>query len=166
MKKTHTFIFGIAIAGFLGLQSCKTPELVEGDNLETDVAAPVSESIEFTTLKNGVMYGYGAEGIEDGGIVINSEAEWNELTTQMNSVNQAIDIGSIDFDKNTVLAYFDKIRTSGGHSVEISDVSKKPSVIVARIKTAAPSGAATDIMTQPFCIVSIPKTTDTITFIE
>jgi hypothetical protein len=155
MKKKHILYFGLALVTMIGLQSCKTTKEVIEEQPENALAG-ITE-VAFTNIASGYLTGYGAEGIEEGGRLINSQEEWERLTGMMNSVNQAIPEKSIDFEKNSVLVYFDEIRGSGGYSVEIVSVMIKGKMVEAQIKKAAPTGAAIEIMTQPFHSVSVPK---------
>jgi hypothetical protein len=84
----------------------------------------------------------------------------------MNSVNKAIKEQSIDFDRVTVLAYFDQIRSSGGYTIQIVTATKTGKKIQAKIKKASPEGDAIDIMTQPFHIVIIQKSDEKVSFTE
>jgi hypothetical protein len=164
MKKKHTLYFGFALMTLIGLQSCKTTEevIVEqpADTLSNVYPLSIKEGA------SGYLTGYGAEGIEEGGVVINSLEEWNALTTKMNSVNKAIKEQSIDFDRVTVLAYFDQIRSSGGYTIQIVTATKTGKKIQAKIKKASPEGDAIDIMTQPFHIVIIQKSDEKVSFTE
>lgn len=164
MKKKHILYFGFALATIIGLQSCKTTEEI----IDQQPADTVSNVYEFslTEVASGYMTGYGAEGIEEGGLAINSLEEWNALTTKMNSANRAIKEQSIDFDRVTVLAYFDQIRGSGGYTVEIASATKTGKKIQAQIKKASPKGDAIEIMTQPFHIVYIQKSDEKVSFTE
>ena len=164
MKKNYALYFGFALATLIGLQSCKTTEEI----IEEQPADTVSNvyPLSIKEAASGYLTGYGAEGIEEGGVVINSLEEWNALTTKMNSSNKAIKEQSIDFDRVTVLAYFDQIRGSGGYTVEIASATKTGKKIQAQIKKASPKGDAIEIMTQPFHIVIIQKSDEKVSFTE
>ncbi|MFT6501526.1 MAG: hypothetical protein ACJASQ_001638 [Crocinitomicaceae bacterium] len=164
MKKKHTLYFGFALMTLIGLQSCKTTEEVIGEQPADTLSNVYPLSIN--EVASGYLTGYGAEGIEEGGVVINSLEEWNALTTKMNSVNKAIKEQSIDFNRVTVLAYFDQIRGSGGYTVQIATATKTGKKIQAQIKKASPEGDAIEIMTQPFHIVIIQKSDEKVSFTE
>ena len=164
MNKKHRFYFGFILATIIGLQSCETPREVIDDK-PTDGLAEIVE-VSFKSIANGYLTGDGAEEISKGGIVINSQAEWSALKTKMNSVNKTIDDPAVDFNKMTVLAYFDQIRGSGGYSVAFASISQTGNTVQTRIKMSAPKGDAIEIMTQPYSIVFIEKTDKTIAFTE
>lgn len=164
MKRNYALYFAFAFATIIGLQSCKTTEEVMGEQPADAVAN--THIFSLNEVASGYLTGYGAEGIEEGGVVINSQEEWDALTAKMNSVNQAIQERSIDLDRVTVLAYFDQIRGSGGYTVEIASAIKTGKKIQAQIKTASPQGDAIEIMTQPFHIVFIQKSDGKVSFTE
>lgn len=157
MNKKHIFYFGFALATIIGLQSCETPR-------EVIVEKPIE--IAFKNIASGYLTGNGSEGVSEGGVVINSQEEWDALTINMNYVNNAIDEQSIDFNKMTVLAFFDQIRGSGGYSVEFVSILKTGNTIQAQIKKTAPKEDAIEIMTQPYNIVFIEKSNNIIKFIN
>ena len=104
MKKKHTVYFGFALMTLIGLQSCKTTEEVIGEEPVNTLASVYTLTIK--EVSSGYLTGYGAEGIEEGGVVINSQEEWDALTTKMNSVNKSIKEQPIDFDRGTVFGLF------------------------------------------------------------
>ena len=123
-----------------------------------------SQDIPTKEIGAGMLYGNGAEGITEGGVVIYSSAEFEALVNKMNSTNEGYKMPSVDFEQSTVLAYFDKIRGSGGHAVQFEKVIKNNGSCTAIVKTTAPLGNAIDIMTQPYVIVTISKTEGSIEF--
>jgi hypothetical protein len=152
----HLFIF-VIIA--MTLSSCKTPQPIDEMEFATKTEIP------FTNISSGYLTGNGDEGI--GGLevrIIQSEGNWEILRAEMNSVNPTQNEVSIDFDQNTILAYFDDIRPSGGYAIQIVSVIETNDEIQVSTKFTLPTDAAVDIMTQPFHIVSIPKTKKKITF--
>ena len=78
----------------------------------------------------------------------------------MNAVNKVSDNFTetkIDFSKFTVIAVFDAVKTSGGHSIEL-DIKPNTENVVVEVSRKSPDGMATSVMTQPYHIVKIPKT--------
>lgn len=114
---------------------------------------------DITLIAKGNLYGSGEEGIIAQNLIINNEKDWQVLMAKMNSVNKVSDGFSeskVDFSKYLVIAVFDDVKTSGGHSldVEIKPNSKNIEVSISR---NSPQGMATSIMTQPYYIVKITK---------
>lgn len=115
-------------------------------------------SIESTLIAKNNLYGDGAEGINQQNLVITDSNMWNNLLNQMNTVNTITDSfieTDIDFSIYHVIAVFDDIKGSGGHSLELS-ISRSSETIFVKISNQAPEGNATSVITQPFHIVKIP----------
>ncbi len=160
MKSKGRIIFAVAIFAF-SLVSCKTPQPIDEIEFATKTEIP------FTGISSGYLTGNGDEGIRGHEVrTIQSENNWETLRAEMNSVNETQKEVSIDFDQNTVLAYFDEIRPSGGYAIEIVSVIETNDAVEVSAKFTKPTEAAIEIMTQPFHIVSIPKTKKRITFIS
>ena len=68
-----------------------------------------------------------------------------------------------DFKKYIILAVFDSVYRNGGHDLKISVVEDNYNVI-ATIDYQNPNGDFTSIMTQPFEIIKIVKTTKQVIF--
>lgn len=144
----------------IGLTACCTTEEVVDGNIEPP------KHLQMKEINQGVLTGNGEEPVGfERGYIIQSEKEWEILREKMNAVNFAQGEVSIDFEQSTVLAYFDKIRPNGGYSIEILQVTESDESIKAMVKSTAPTGMATDIMTQPFHIVTVAKTSKTVKFL-
>ena len=123
-------------------------------------------SIESILISKDNLYGNGGEGINKQNIVITDDGVWNDLITQMNTINNVSDNFSeteIDFSEYTVIAVFDEIKGNGGHSLELN-ITSNPENIMVNITDLAPNGNATTVITQPYHIVKIKKTVLPIVF--
>ena len=90
---------------------------------------------------------------------VTSPEEWKDLLNKMNAVNKVSDSFSetdIDFSEYTVIAVFDEIKNSGGHSLNLVIQETKDKILV-EVLRKGPNGIATSVMTQPYYIVKIPK---------
>jgi len=164
MNKKQLFYFGFFLATLIGLQSCGcAKDVVDEKPIEGTTEAT---KIAFKNSARGYLTGNGGEKIPEGGMVINSQLNWDELTAKMNSVNNEIQGESIDFSKQTVLAYFDQIRGSGGYTVEFASMSQINNSIQAVVKQTDSDGNDIEIMTQPYSIVIIDKTENKVEFIK
>ncbi|GGW58806.1 hypothetical protein DFQ11_101964 [Winogradskyella epiphytica] len=117
-------------------------------------------------IAKGNLYGSGSEGIEKQNTIIDNQSDWENLMAQMNSVNKVSDTFTetkIDFENYIAVAVFDDVKGSGGHSLELEVTTTSEKRIVNIIRTS-PEGHATMVMTQPFCIVILPKTDAPIEF--
>lgn len=148
---------GLLLAAMVSCQS---------DDAATTNNEPVL--LEFTAIGKENLYGNGVEDIDEGNIVINDNEAWQNLLEHMTAVNGLPwNFGNteIDFSQWTVIATFDKIQAYGGFSIDVVSVSKEEAQVIVDIeKSSGGSGAAATIITQPFHIVRIPKTTLPITF--
>jgi hypothetical protein len=122
----------------------------ENDNLEmTD--------LETTLIAKENLHGNGAEGISEQNLIISDQTTWNDLITQMNSVNNVSDNFTetdIDFSEYKIIAVFDEIKGNGSHSLELDIISNSENIIV-NVTDLALEGNATTVITQPFHIVKI-----------
>ena len=153
MKNGKNSFLGLIFLALIGLTSCGA--IKEGEIIE---AANIATPVEFTVVKSGQLHGAGGENIERGIVLVDSEASWKALKSKMNSSNQVIQDETVDFSTDMIIGYFDKVRGSGGYSVEIVSITETAQEIVVIYKPTSPSGDAIDIMTQPYTLVSIPQT--------
>ncbi|WP_299112389.1 hypothetical protein [uncultured Winogradskyella sp.] len=114
---------------------------------------------DIVLIGKGNLFGSGAEGIEKQNLIVTGSDQWNGLLKKMNSVNNVSDSFSetkVDFSKYTLIAIFDDVKGTGGHSIEL-DINTNSENIEVNIDHKGPEGIATTVMTQPFYIVKIPK---------
>ena len=113
--------------------------------------------IESTLIAKDNLFGNGGEGIIEQNLEITKQSMWNNLISQMNSVNNVSDNFSeidIDFSQYKIIAIFDKIKSKGGHSLELNIMSNSENIIV-NINDISPKGNAAAVITQPYHIVKI-----------
>ena len=118
------------------------------------------------TIAKNNLYGNGGENIGQENFVISDVASWNELKQKMNTSNnvtQYFSETSIDFSRYQILAVFDVILTNGGHSIDIIDVLEYDTEIRVNLNNLQ-RGGLTNVITQPFHIVKIPKQEKPIAF--
>ncbi len=148
---------------FILLISCTKNEGM----FKKDISNPKSSKVEFVQIAKSNIYGY-SDQMPQVNLVITSSDRWKKLINQMNNVkngtSESFTETSVDFNKYIVLAVFDSVYRNGGHSIDISDVVESNYNIVATIEYQNPYGDLTSIMTQPFEIIKITKTTKQVTF--
>ena len=113
--------------------------------------------IESTLIAKDNLFGNGGEGIIEQNLEITNQSMWNNLISQMNSVNNVSDNFSeidIDFSQYKIIAIFDKIKSKVGHSLELNIMSNSENIIV-NINDISPKGNAAAVITQPYHIVKI-----------
>ena len=130
---------------------------------DDDKSTTQNTSISFTEIGKSNLTGNGAEGISQSNMVITNSGDWQNLMTQMNSVNMVTNEFSdtnVDFSSYTVIAVFLEVKTSGWQ-VEISDIIENEKNIVVSKKEEE---GINSVITQPFHIVKIPVTSKPIIF--
>ena len=124
------------------------------------------KTIEPILIAKGNLHGAGSEGIDKQNIIIDNQADWENLISKMDKVNKVSEQFTetkIDFSRYTVIAIFNDVMGSGGHSIAI-DISANSERILVVTKFHSPSGNATSVMTQPYYIAKITKTERPIVF--
>lgn len=160
MRKLMGLIMSLFVLGSCG-NSKKVMECSEAHDQST-------ESMLFELVGKGNLGGAGEEGIEKSNLVIQSQEAWDRLVSKINAVNKESErfyIQNIDFNEYTVIACFDKVQSSGGYAIKITDVQEGENEVHVLMKSTSPDGMATSVMTQPYYIVVIPKTSKEVIFI-
>ena len=119
--------------------------------------------ISFVNIGKGALYGAGAEGISQENFVITNSTDWDNLMNQMNSINNVTDSfseTSIDFNDFMLIVIILEVK-SNGWAVEIININETSSEILVSKQEME---SITAVVTQPFHIVKIPKTSKPIAF--
>lgn len=159
MRKLIGLMMSFFILGSCG-NSKKALECSEADDQMT-------ETMLFEVVGKGILGGAGEEGIEESNLVIQSQEAWERLVARIDAVNKESNnfkISEFDFTKSTIIACFDKVQSSGGYALKIADVQEGENQIQVAIKKTSPDGMATSVITQPYYIVVIPKTSKEVVF--
>jgi hypothetical protein len=111
-------------------------------------------------------------GISEQNLIINDETNWTNLKNLMdapytpygiNFCQQYFTETTIDFNSYTVIAAFDKINGGGGYSIDITNITEYETNIVVTVQKLL-TGNGSQVITQPYHIVKIPKATKPIVF--
>lgn len=107
----------------------------------------------------------GSENISNQNITIYDNVSWSKIINSIdqNRLQQSFTSTNVDFNNFQIIAVIDAVKNSGGHSIDITNIEETPNNIVVTIKHLL-SGDETTVMTQPFHIVKIPKTTKPVVF--
>jgi len=100
-------------------------------------------------------------------IIITNATEWNNFITNMNNPNNLSNNFSetnVDFNNFQIIAVFDSIKQTGGFSIDITSVIENSTNVVVTIQHLL-TGSDNAIITQPFHIIKIPKSTKPIIFL-
>lgn len=140
------------------LSSCSSSSTI---NKQTMIIS--QDTITFETLAED-FYG----GMTDSKfIVIKEETTLNEIYKLINkSKSPGIKIPIINFEKETVLVLFLGEKSSGGHSISVEQILDENEKVTVKYKVTLPKlgEMVTTVMTQPYCIIKIPKTLKEVVF--
>jgi len=159
MKNKNKKIFSAAllIAGFTFIGFCGCDQL----------PSTVSSKIFPIVIEQGALLGNGQEGFPNKQFaVIKTAEEWENLKTQLNSVNNVTDNfteTNIDFSLYQVIFVIDEIKGNGGWSIDVTDITEYSDSIVVTVSNLK-TGNVSDVITQPFEVVKIPVTYKPIIF--
>lgn len=99
-----------------------------------------------------------------GGQIIQNFTEWKALWDEHASIlSRQPDIPSVDFSEEIAIAYFAGEKQQSGHRVEIDSVEVQASsdlrdhTLVIKVRGQASARLSSDVITQPYHIVRVPK---------
>ncbi|MCY0978120.1 protease complex subunit PrcB family protein [Chryseobacterium wangxinyae] len=98
--------------------------------------------------------------------VITTSAQWNTLLNNLdasNNISGGFTETNVDFNQFMIIATFDQVFPNGGHSIDIIAVDENPQNIIVDVEKLL-TGNVTAVVTQPYHIVKIPKSTKPIIF--
>lgn len=135
-------------------------------NNSDDSDSFVPETITPFFIGSGNLYGDGSENILPGNLIITNQADWNVLLTKIDTnpnTSQTFTTTNINFNDYQILAVFDVIRPNSGRAISITNIIENQNSINVTVIPLGPGGAI-NVITQPFYIVRIPKSTKPIIF--
>jgi hypothetical protein len=134
------------------------------------VGCPKNEEGGFTSISKGNLFGAGEEGFKKENIVISSKAAWKSFLSKIDTTNKVSETfeNAIDFSKEIIVVCVDKVRNTGGFSIEITEVVNEGKSTMVKIKSKGPKpmDMVTTAIMQPYHIIKISKTKKEIKFIE
>ena len=133
------------------------------------VGCPKNQEGGFTSLSKGNLFGAGEEGLKKENIVISSKQDWKSFLSKIDKTNKVSKTfeNAINFSEETIIVVVDKVRNTGGYSVEIIEAIKEGSTILIKVKTEAPkpTDMVTTAIVQPYHIIKINQTKKKIKFL-
>lgn len=150
MKK---YLLSFFCSIFLIISSCSDND----GNVETKTPVNVTQ-----IGKGNLMANY----VPQQNMVITTSSQWNTLLNTLDSVNNtsgSFTETNIDFNQFMVIAVFDQVFPNGGHSIDIISIDDNPQNMTVDLERLL-TGNATSIVTQPYHIVKIPKSTKPVVF--
>ena len=134
------------------------------------VGCPENTEGGFTSLAKGNLFDAGEEGFKKEYIIISSKEEWNSFLSKIDTTNKVSDTfeNTIDFSKENVIVAIDKVRNTGGFSIEIIEVvnTDEETIIKLETKGPKPTDMVVTAIIQPYHIIKIKKTNKKIKFLE
>ena len=156
----NAFLFTLFSALFL--VSCRSVE----SSIEYEEMEDKDHKLSF--IGQGVLYGAGKEKIKESCVVIDNQEDWNKMMEKLNSgennVTDNFERQGVNFEEEMILACFDKVRSTGGYTLEIAEAIETTENIEVQYCITPPQGSAITIMTQPYHIITIPASTKQVTF--
>ena len=113
-------------------------------------------NVDYQVLLEGDVGGQ----IESDVLPITNDVELNALYATLNAtIEPAHEIPDIDFTKTQLIAIFMGEKTSSGFHVEVEKITESKTHIILRYKENGPkpTDMVANVMTQPFCVIKLPK---------
>ena len=124
---------------------------------------PIIVPLVFSSvLQTGELNGAGEEGFSQKILRITSLSHWNETSKKLSIVNpfeSSFDINQVDFENMNLYLYTDKVRSSAGYELTISNGEMNDNNLKFIIHIKRPTGNVAEVITQPLLIFTTPKTT-------
>jgi len=132
-------------------------------NPESILPPTVESPVQFSLIAKGDHFNGNYKNTKVN-LVIKDEVAWNNLKSAMTTYSlSTFTETSIDFTKYQIIAVFDQIRMSGGHTIDITSITEDKKTTTVKVENIK-AGDLTSVVTQPFHIVKINKTEKNIDF--
>ncbi|MEM0541791.1 hypothetical protein WFZ85_04125 [Flavobacterium sp. j3] len=140
--------------------------MLTGCNDDDSSPAPF-EPVTITPILISKNYLSGGENIPQQSTVISNQTDWNNLITQMNSINNVSNNFTeinIDFTNYIILLVLDRVRPTTSYTINIvSIIEYEENIIVDFTATGDPLNGFTGIR-QPYHIVKIRRSSKPVIF--
>jgi hypothetical protein len=115
----------------------------------------VQGPLAFETVASGHFSGIELEAPQV--FMLESQVQWQEFWGRHTSITAPAP--TVDFEQEMVIAVVDKLQPNGGYTLEITKVLPKDDrlLVLATRREPGPSCITSDVITQPFHIVRLPK---------
>lgn len=127
-------------------------------NVSCDKKEEKPTNINFTNIGKGSLNG--SEGVSQSNIVISNTTDWQNLMNKMGSEIDEFTETNIDFNAYQVIAIILEVKMNGWDVEITSIVENTDKITVSKKETEY----LTAVVTQPYHIVKIPKTSKPIVF--
>ena len=130
----------------------------------TTIKQPInSPIISSNILQEGLLNGAGEEGFSQNVMRITSLTHWNEISEALSAINpfeSKFDAHQIDFEKTNLYLFTDKVRSTAGYQLSISNGIMHDNIFEFNIGITRPVGNVAEVITQPLLIFTTEKTKD------
>jgi hypothetical protein len=119
-------------------------------------------------IGKGNLFGNGVENIPQQNIVVSNQNDWNTLITKLNmngNVTDGFSTTVIDFNNFQLICLFDDIKSIPKFETSITSIVENQENIIVTVQHITLNGDfSLTIITQPFYIVKIPKSSKPLVF--
>jgi hypothetical protein len=126
--------------------------------------AAVAAAVPFSTLAKGLASGVG----QPTQVVVRDPNDWAALWSRhMRTQIAPPPPPTVDFSRDMVVALFMGERSTGGYAIEVTRIERIDSSLSVhyRITRPDPGAMQAQALTQPFHLVALPRTDDSVTFV-
>ncbi len=160
MKKINT-ILSIVLLGSIFIVSCKSKQKVKENYAK--VKADNFKEIPFTIILQEEHSNIKAPKKT----VITNRESLQEVFSVINRTRRpGLATPKVDFDLDQVIAFFLGEKSTGGYTVNIDKIISENKEVVVYYSIQKPKGMASMVLTQPILLVSMPKTEESVKFVE
>lgn len=142
----------LIVSILLALTSCESDDLPNSD-------------VQFSLVAKGDSFP-NDESLAPRHLIIKDQKNWDKLVKEMNAsanLSKYFKENTIDFSKYQIIAVIDKTQTSGGHSIDIVEISENRNTIIVKVEKLQ-NGDNTSKLSRPYDIVKTDKTDKKVIF--
>lgn len=151
----HTIFIGLIVL----VSGCNNSKKVSESKSSESNLENSHSFINYNIVYEGVLYGAGQEGLEQGVKEARNEQDYNSIIRKMQLKDDKISDYSEHIFEDTMFVFlFDKVRNTGGYKLEVVDVQKSDDQIIFNVSSKAPDDNAPSVIAQPYLIIVIEKT--------
>jgi hypothetical protein len=124
------------------------------------------QSVEFTVIAQKDLSPSEQKEIPKTNFVIKNTQSWNSFIAKITGTNDETKYfaeTNIDFTKYQIIAVVDQKYRNGGHSIDITKISENSNLITVKVEKLL-KGNLTSVITQPYHIVKIAKSSKKVVF--
>jgi len=121
----------------------------------------VTTQLPIKTIKQGTYSGIGVKKLSEIQSSFDFSLLWNAHHARI-TPQPALPL--VNFSKEMVIAVYAGTKSNAGYSITVEQVEDDGNLVTISYRERSPSGMTAAVMTQPFHLVTIPKTSKQIVF--